>query len=100
VKLHQKTTTKDLALEIAKASGIKLHDVRHVLECLPLCILKHNILGKTVQMLNLGRFRPVPRKARIGSDLKNRRIHWPPTIRMVFTPSRLVREKLQEAANK
>jgi nucleoid DNA-binding protein len=51
-------------------------------------------------MLNLGRFRPVPRKARIGSDLKNRRIHWPPTIRMVFTPSRLVREKLQEAANK
>jgi nucleoid DNA-binding protein len=99
-KLHQKTTTKDLAIELAQSTGIKLADVRHILSCLPFHILKHILNGKTVTITDLGRFRPLARKPRLGSDLRGNRIMWKPTTRMQFVPCYSVRKKLQVASNK
>ena len=99
-KLHLKTTTKDLAEIIAEQTDLKITDVRHVLECLPFYIVDSVTNGKTVQIHNLGSFNRVDRKSRLGSDLNGKRIKWDKTYRMQFVPSRIVREKLREAANK
>jgi len=104
-KSAQKTTTSPLcfgtrtiAKEIAKATGVKLETVNHILKVLPFHILRHIVNGNFVRLTSLGRFAPIKRKARTGVDLKGRSILWPPTIRMQFVPCSTIRKSLQEAA--
>jgi nucleoid DNA-binding protein len=99
-KLHQKTTTKDLAIAIAKQTGLRLEEVRHVLECLPFYIYESIAKNKDVTYTNLGRFRRVFRKARHGSNFRGGSAYRRKTYRMNFTPYESVRKKLQELANK
>ena len=104
MKYPQKKTikvgTRTIAKEIAKATGQKLDLVNHILKVLPFHILRHILDGNTVRLTSLGRFIPLKRKARLGSNLKGKQEMWPRTIRMQFVPSRLARKRLQEEANK
>ena len=99
-KSHLKTTTKDLAKLISKKTNLSMEEIRYVLECLPLFIYESVSKGKDVHITNLGNFRRLHRKARKGQDFKGNPIVWKQTYRMQFIPSRLVRKKLQELANK
>jgi len=104
-KSDQKTTirptcvgTRTIAKEIAKATGVELETVNHILKVLPFHILRHTKNGKIVRITSLGRFVPVERKARKGIDLKGLSVYWPPTIRMQFVPCLNIRKTLKEVA--
>ena len=99
-KSHQKTTTKDLAIAIAKQTGLRLEEVRHVLECLPFYIFDSVARNKTASIANLGTFKRVFRKARNGSNFKGCHTQRKQTYRIKFIPHFKLRKKLQELANK
>ena len=99
-KLHQRTTTKDLAITIAKETGLKLVDVRYVLECLPFYIYESVAKNKNVNISHLGTFKRVFRKARNGSNFKGCNTQRKQTYRIKFIPHFKLRKKLQELANK